>query len=202
MEKYTVVLASRNKGKLAELERLLHEELGDLITLKSLDDIGFFEDIEENGATFAENALIKANAIAAKGYIALADDSGLLVDALDGAPGVYSARYAGEHGDDAANNALLLKNLAGKSDRRAAFVCAFACAFPDGRTPIVAEGRVEGLILEAPRGTGGWGYDPLFYYPPFNKTLAEVGREEKNSISHRGAAARAFAGRFIAAMKG
>ena len=202
MEKYTVVLASRNKGKLAELERLLGEELGDLITLKSLDDIGFFEDIEENGATFAENALIKANAIAAKGYIALADDSGLLVDALDGAPGVYSARYAGSHGDDAANNALLLKNLAGKSDRSAAFVCAFACAFPDGRTPIVAEGRVEGLILEAPRGTGGFGYDPLFYYPPFDKTLAEIGREEKNSISHRGAAARAFAGRFLAAMKG
>ncbi len=202
MEKYTVVLASRNKGKLAELERLLAEELGDLITLKSLDDIGFFEDIEENGATFAENALIKANAIAAKGYIALADDSGLLVDALDGAPGVYSARYAGSHGDDAANNALLLKNLAGKSDRSAAFVCAFACAFPDGRTPIVAEGRVEGLILEAPRGTGGFGYDPLFYYPPFDKTLAEIGREEKNSISHRGAAARAFAGRFLAAMKG
>lgn len=202
MEKYTVVLASHNKGKLVELERLLHEELGDLITLKSLDDIGFFEDIEENGTTFAENALIKANAIARMGYIALADDSGLLVDALDGAPGVYSARYAGGHGDDAANNALLLKNLAGKSDRRAAFVCTFACAFPDGRTPIVAEGRVEGLILESPRGTGGFGYDPLFYYPPFDKTLAEIGREEKNSISHRGAAVRAFAKRFLAAMKG
>ena len=104
MERYTVVLASHNRGKIAELDRLLHEELGDLIILKSLDDIGFFEDIEENGITFAENALIKANAIAARGYIALADDSGLLVDALDGAPGVYSARYAGErHGRSGAH---------------------------------------------------------------------------------------------------
>lgn len=202
MKKYTVVLASHNKGKIAELDRLLREELGELIELKSLDDIGFFEDIAEDGTTFRENALIKANAIAARGYIALADDSGLCVDALDGAPGVYSARYAGAHGNDAANNALLLENLKGASNRRAAFVCTFACAFPDGRAPIVAEGRVEGEILEAPRGTGGFGYDPLFYYPPFAKTLAEIGKNEKNSISHRGAAVRAFAAQFVAAMKG
>ena len=202
MEKYTVVLASHNKGKIAELDRLLCAELGDLIELKSLDDIGFFEDIEENGETFAENALIKAGAIAAKGYIALADDSGLCVEALDGAPGVYSARYAGAHGDDAANNALLLKNLAGFKNRAAAFVCTFACVFPDGRAPIVAQGRVEGEILEAPRGTGGFGYDPLFYYAPFGKTLAEIDREEKNKISHRGAAVREFAKLFAAATKG
>lgn len=198
MMKYTVVLASRNKGKLAELRRLLAAELGDVITLKSLDDIGYTEDIEENGLTFAENALTKANTVAALGYIALADDSGLAVDALDGAPGVFSARYAGGHGDDAANNALLLKNLKGKTDRRAAFVCTFACAFPDGTLPIVAEGRVTGEILETPRGDGGFGYDPLFYYPPFDKTFAELDREEKNSISHRGAAVRAFAKLFAA----
>lgn len=202
MKTMTVVLASRNKGKIAELDRLLRAELGDRITLKSLDDIGFLEEIEENGATFSENALIKASAIAARGYIALADDSGLCVEALDGEPGVYSARYAGEHGNDAANNALLLRNLAGVENRRAAFVCAFACVFPDGRTPILAEGRVEGEILTAPRGSGGFGYDPLFYYPPLEKTLAEIGKEEKNSISHRGAAVRAFAAKLAAAMKG
>ncbi|MBQ9802518.1 MAG: XTP/dITP diphosphatase [Clostridia bacterium] len=198
-EKLTVVLASRNRGKLAELQRLLGAELGEVIDLRSLDDIGFVGDIEENGATFAENALIKARAIASRGFVALADDSGLCVNALGGAPGVYSARYAGAHGDDAANNALLLQNLANEQDRTAAFVCTFACAFPDGREPIVAEGRVEGEILHAPRGCGGFGYDPLFYYPPFGKTFAELTGEEKNAISHRGAAVRAFAKLFAKA---
>lgn len=201
MKKYEVVLASRNRGKIRELERLLCEELGDSIVLKSLDDIGFAEEIEENGTTFAENALLKANAVAAKGYIALADDSGLCVEALDGAPGVFSARYAGAHGDDAANNALLLKNLEGKDNRNAAFVAVFACAFPDGREPIVAEGRVTGEILTAPRGEGGFGYDPLFYYAPLGKTFAELDREEKNGISHRGQAVRAFAKLFAAHIK-
>ena len=200
MKKYEVVLASRNRGKLRELESLLSAELGDIITLRSLDDIGFGEDIEENGTTFAENALIKANAVARLGYVALADDSGLCVNVLDGAPGVYSARYAGAHGDDAANNALLLKNLQGKDDRTAAFVAVFACAFPDGSEPIVAEGRVAGEILSAPRGEGGFGYDPLFYYAPLGKTFAELDREEKNGISHRGAAVRAFAKLFAARM--
>jgi len=193
MKKYEVVLASRNRGKLRELERLLRDELGDVIVLRSLDDIGFTEDIEENGTTFAENALIKANTVAALGYIALADDSGLSVDALGGAPGVYSARYAGGHGDDAANNALLLENLKGKADRSAAFISVFACAFPDGREPIVAEGRAPGEILSAPKGDGGFGYDPLFYVAPLGKTFAELSAEEKNAISHRGMAVRAFA---------
>ncbi len=201
MKKYEVVLASRNRGKIRELERLLCEELGDSIVLRSLDDIGFAEEIEENGTTFAENALLKANAVAAKGYITLADDSGLCVEALDGAPGVFSARYAGAHGDDAANNALLLKNLEGKDNRNAAFVAVFACAFPDGREPIVAEGRVAGEILTAPRGEGGFGYDPLFYYAPLGKTFAELDREEKNGISHRGEAVRAFAKLFAAHIK-
>ncbi|MBR7111474.1 MAG: XTP/dITP diphosphatase [Clostridia bacterium] len=201
MKKIEVVLASRNQGKLKELNRLLAEELGDVIVLKSLDDIGFADDIEENGTTFAENALIKARAVAALGYVALADDSGLCVEALGGAPGVYSARYAGEHGNDAQNNALLLQNLKDKQDRAAAFVSVFACAFPDGREPIVAEGRVPGEILTAPRGEGGFGYDPLFYYAPFGKTFAELSHEEKNRISHRGAAVRAFAKLFSARME-
>lgn len=201
MKKIEVVLASRNQGKLKELNRLLAEELGDVIVLKSLDDIGFADDIEENGTTFAENALIKARAVAALGYVALADDSGLCVEALGGAPGVYSARYAGEHGNDAQNNALLLQNLKDKQDRTAAFVSVFACAFPDGREPIVAEGRVPGEILTAPRGEGGFGYDPLFYYAPFGKTFAELSHEEKNRISHRGAAVRAFAKLFSARME-
>lgn len=192
-----MVLASRNRGKLKELHRLLTSYLGEGVELLSLDDVGLFDDVEENGSTFAENALIKARAAAKSGYIALADDSGLCVEALDGAPGVFSARYAGEHGNDAANNALLLENLKDKTNRRAAFVCAFACVFPDGREPIVVEGRTEGEILTAPRGEGGFGYDPLFYYAPFGKTFAELDGEEKNSISHRGAAVAAFAARFL-----
>lgn len=196
MEKCIIVLASRNRGKVAELQRLLTDELGEGIELRSLDDVGLFDEIEENGATFAENALIKARAAAASGYIGLGDDSGLVVPALDMAPGVYSARYAGVHGDDKANNRLLLANLADKEDRSAAFVCALACVFPDGSKPLLAEGRVEGEILCTPRGENGFGYDPLFYYPPMGKTTAEMTADEKNKISHRGVAVRAFARAF------
>ena len=192
MEKMTLVLASRNKGKIAELQRLLALCMDCEVKILSLDDVGLFDEIEENGKTFAENAEIKARAAAKSGYPGLGDDSGLTVRALGGAPGIYSARYAGEHGNDEANNALLLKKLSGEGDRAAAFVCALALAFPDGRV-ICADGRVEGEILPAPRGEGGFGYDPLFYYPPFEKTLAEITREQKNEISHRGAAIRALA---------
>lgn len=192
MEKTKIVLASRNKGKVAELQRLLVSELGDVIELVSLDDVGITGEIEENGKTFAENAYIKASAAATSGYPGLGDDSGLAVYALDGAPGIYSARYAGEHGNDAANNVLLLANLEGKQDRRAAFVCALALVYPDGKS-VQAEGRVEGEILSASRGEGGFGYDPLFYYAPFARSFAEISREEKNEISHRGAAVRALA---------
>ncbi len=192
MEKMKIVLASRNKGKVAELQRLLAAELGDVIDLVSLDDVGITGEIEENGKTFAENAYIKASVAAMSGYPGLGDDSGLAVYALDGAPGIYSARYAGEHGNDAANNALLLANLEGKTDRRAAFVCTLALVYPDGKS-VQAEGRVEGEILTAVRGEGGFGYDPLFYYPPFARSFAEISREEKNEISHRGAAVRALA---------
>ncbi len=197
MEKIKVVLASRNQKKVAELQRLLDAELGERITLVSLDDVGIYGEIEENGTTFVENALIKARTAAASGHISIGDDSGLAVDALDGAPGVYSARYGGNH-DDAANNSYLLKNLAGVADRSAAFVCCLACVFPDGSEPIVVEGKVKGEIIDEYRGAGGFGYDPIFYYPPMDKTLAEMSGDEKNSISHRGEAVRLFAKRFAA----
>lgn len=200
MEKTVIVLASRNRKKVRELEALLRQSLGDTVELRSLDDVGLFDEIEETGATFAENARIKAAAAAKSGYIGLGDDSGLTVTALDMAPGVYSARYAGEHGNDEKNNALLLENLVGKQDRSAAFVCALCAAWPDGYT-VEAEGRVEGTVLTAPRGHDGFGYDPLFYYPPYGKTMAEMTAEEKNGISHRGDAVRRFAALFAAARK-
>lgn len=177
-----IVLASRNPHKIGELQTLLSQYIND-IEILSLDDVGIFEEIEENGSTYLENALIKARAAAKSGYIGMGDDSGLSVRALGGAPGVYSARYSG--GDYAANNALLLKNLEGESDRFAEFVCTIACVFPDGREPICVEGRTEGVILESLRGEGGFGYDPLFYYEPYKKTYAELTYDEKNSISHR-----------------
>ena len=192
MEKMTIVLASRNKGKVAELQRLLEQELGDVIELKSLDEVGITEEIEENGTTFEENAMIKARVAAKSGYPGLADDSGLVVRALDMAPGVHSARYAGAHGDDAANNALLLKNLTGVADRRAAFICSLVMVFPNGSAPIRAAGAVEGEILFAERGENGFGYDPIFYYPPYGKTTAEMSPEEKNQVSHRANALRKY----------
>jgi XTP/dITP diphosphohydrolase len=188
-----IVLASRNKKKKAELQTLLSQYVGG-IEILSLDDVGIYGEIEEDGFTFEENALIKARVAAQSGYIGVGDDSGLSVRALDGAPGVYSARYAGEHGDDAANNALLLKNLSDKEDRTARFVCAIACVFPDDvETAHIFRGEVEGKIIDEYRGEGGFGYDPLFYYEPFGKTLAEMSAEEKNSISHRGRAIENFA---------
>lgn len=187
-----MVLASRNAHKIRELQTLLSQYIED-IEILSLDEVGIFGEIEENGDTYRENALIKARVAASSGYIGLGDDSGLSVRALGGAPGVYSARYAGGHGDYAANNAFLLKNLEGESDRFAEFVCTLACVFPDGREPLVVEGRTQGVIIDSERGEEGFGYDPLFYYEPFEKTFAELTAEEKNSISHRGKAIEAFA---------
>lgn len=191
-----IVLASRNKKKKAELQTLLSQYVKG-IEILSLDDVGIFGEIEEDGVTFEENALIKARVAATSGYIGVGDDSGLEVDALGGAPGVYSARYAGEHGDDEANNDLLLKNLEDKADRSGRFVCCIACVFPEnyGFEPIVVRGYVEGEILRERHGEGGLGYDPLFYFPQFGKTLAEVSPEEKNTVSHRGNAIKAFAER-------
>ena len=179
-----IVLASRNAHKIKELQTLLSQYIKD-IEILSLDDVGITEDIEENGVTYLDNALIKARVAATSGYIVMGDDSGLSVRALGGAPGVYSARYSGEHANYAANNALLLKNLEGESDRFAEFVCTIACVFPDGREPICVEGRTQGVILDGERGSEGFGYDPLFYYEPYGKTYAELTYDEKNSISHR-----------------
>lgn len=187
-----IVLASRNKKKIKELEALLSEYI-EGIEILSLDDVGIYGEIEENGESFAENALIKASAAAKSGYIGIGDDSGLQVDALGGAPGIYSARYAGDHGNDAANNTLLLKNLEGVENRNARFVCALACVFPDGTDPISVFGTAEGEIISEYRGEGGFGYDPLFYFPPLDKTFAELTAEEKNKISHRSNAIRLLA---------
>ncbi len=191
-----IVLASRNKKKIVELQAILADVLPD-IRIMSLDDIGFEGDIEEDGATFADNALIKARAAmlaSGRKYIGVGDDSGLCVDALDGAPGIYSARYAGDHGNDAANNALLLENLKDvpTEARTARFVCTIACVFPNGEE-LVVRGETEGRILNEPQGEGGFGYDPLFYSTPFRKSFAELTPLEKNAISHRGRALAALA---------
>ena len=186
-----IVIASRNKHKIEELEALLSRYVAG-VKLLSLDDVGIGGDIEENGTTFSENALIKARAAASSGKIGVGDDSGLCVNALGGAPGIFSARFAGEHGNDAANNEKLLRELSDKSDRSAAFVCAIACVMPDGRE-ITVEGRAEGTILHSASGQNGFGYDPLFYYPPLDKTFASLSPEEKNGISHRARAVEAFA---------
>ncbi|MBE6547676.1 MAG: XTP/dITP diphosphatase [Ruminococcaceae bacterium] len=193
-----IVLASRNKKKKAELQALLAQYI-EGIEILSLDDVGIYGEIEEDGNTFEENALIKANVAASSGYIGIGDDSGLEVDSLGGAPGIYSARYAGEHGDDNANNILLLKNLEDKENRTARFVCTIACVFPqkENREPIIVRGEVEGRIIDEYRGDGGFGYDPIFYYPPFDKTLAQISSEEKNAISHRGKAIHALAQKLI-----
>ena len=192
-----ILLASHNKNKIAELEALLKTVCADAEVV-SLSDVGFTDEIIEDGTTFEENALIKARTGARLGYITVADDSGLMVDALGGAPGVYSARYAGEDGNTEKNNAKLLAALQGvpRDKRTAHFVSVVACVFPDGREDIVVRGECPGEILTSPRGKTGFGYDPLFWYAPFCKTYAEMTAEEKNSISHRGVAMQAFAKAF------
>ena len=190
-------LASRNQKKIEELRTLLSEEISG-IEILSLDDVGITGEIEENGTTFEENALIKARVAAKSGFIGVADDSGLSVDALGGEPGVYSARYAarcnfaGDH-DDEGNNQCLLHQLRNVPDeeRTGAYVCAIACVFPDGREFCV-RGEARGRLLREYRGNGGFGYDPLFYFDQFGKTFAEVSAAEKHSVSHRGAAIRNF----------
>ena len=182
----TLIFASNNKHKLEEISNLLEG----IVEIKSLKEIGLKGDIPETADTLEGNAAQKAEWVYSRtGLDCFADDTGLEVDALDGAPGVYSARYAGEHGDDAANNALLLKNLAevAPEARTARFVCCIALVWPDGRE-LTVRGETEGLIIDEARGEGGFGYDPYFYYPPFGKTFSELSAEEKNAISHRGKA--------------
>ncbi len=186
-----MVLASRNRHKIGELEALLSAYMPD-VEILSLDEVGILGEIEEDGKTFEENALIKARVAATSGYIGLGDDSGLSVRALGGAPGIYSARYAGEHGNTEENNALLLKNMAGVADRYAEFVCVIACVMPNGEEFFV-RGAAAGEILSEYHGEGGFGYDPLFFDPIKNKTFAEMSAEEKNAVSHRGHAVALFA---------
>ena len=184
-----LVLASGNKGKLAEFQRLLDGLDVQIHSMKDYPEIG---EIVEDGSTFAENALIKARAVCkATGKPAMADDSGLAVDALNGEPGIYSARFAGEQRSDADNNAKVLRLMetVADADRTARFFCVIAIVLPDGREYTV-EGTCEGTILHALRGEGGFGYDPLFYVESMNKTFAELTMEEKNRISHRGHANR------------
>ena len=159
------------------------------IEILSLDDVGIYDEIEEDGETFEENALIKARAAAGRGFISIGEDSGLSVDALGGAPGVYSARYAGEHGNDKANNEKLLSELSHKDDRSASFVCTIALIDPAEPTQgKYFRGETEGVILHEARGKGGFGYDPLFFYEPMGLSFSEMSAEQKNSISHRGKA--------------
>ena len=185
-----LVLATRNKNKIHEF-KVLFKEYSDLdITVLSLDDIGFYGEIEESGATFEENAISKASVPARLGYIGIADDSGLCVDALNGAPGIYSARFSG--GDDEDNNDLLLEKIKNESNRDAKYVCAMACVFPDHVNDFTVKGECYGKILTKRVGEGGFGYDPLFYFEPFGKTFAQVDLAKKNTVSHRAVAMRSL----------
>jgi XTP/dITP diphosphohydrolase len=197
----TVVLATRNAAKLRELARILGAEDsasrdgGEQIRLAGLDEFPGAPDVPETGATFEENALLKARAIADyTGLPAVADDSGLCVDALNGMPGVLSARWAGGHGDDKANLELVLAQVADVPDTRlgAQFVCAAALVVPAPAREWVVTGRVEGRLIRAPRGSGGFGYDPIFLPDGFSETTAEMTAEAKDAISHRGRAFRAL----------
>lgn len=191
------VLASHNPKKIRELDALFSAVFTFPFRVLSLSDIGYSGDIVENGNSFSENAVIKASVPASRGYIGIADDSGLCVDALGGAPGVYSARYSGADANDARNNAKLLTALFAIDypGRTARFHSAVACVFPDHSADFVCEADCEGEILRVGRGNDGFGYDPLFFYPPFSKTFAELSMEEKNRISHRGKAMRELAAR-------
>ena len=187
-----VVLASRNPHKLVEISRIT-QKFGMELVLQS--ELGVDIDVEETGTSFEENSYLKARAVMeATGLPALADDSGIAVDALNGEPGIYSARYGFDESlDDWGRLQLLLKNTENVPDgqRQAQFVCVITLVTPEGKV-IQARGEVHGELLRVPAGEGGFGYDPIFYYPPFGKSLAEVSAEEKNQVSHRANALRAF----------
>ena len=190
----TFIIATGNEGKLIEMRSILSEHGLNVISQK---EAGITLEPEETGATFYENAKIKAEAVcSASGLPAIADDSGLMVKALEGRPGVYSKRYGG-FADDAERNEYLLKNLADTEQRAARFVCCIVCCFPDGGE-VSAEGECPGAILHAPRGEGGFGYDPVFLVDGMDKSMAELTNAEKNGVSHRGRALRAFVPRLRA----
>jgi len=177
-----LVIATRNKGKTLEIKELLK---GFPVEIRNLDDFGPIPHLEEDGNTFDENAYKKASfAARVLGLPALADDSGLLVEALDGAPGIHSARYAGEDATDEQRYLKLLDDMKGKSNRKAAFECVISIAVPTGPA-LTYEARCEGLIATEPAGSNGFAYDPVFFYTPLNKTFAQITREDKNRISHR-----------------
>ena len=183
-----VVLASHNQKKMVEMKAIL-SQMG--VEVLSQAEVGVDLEPEETGTTFEENARIKAQAVMqATGLPAIADDSGLMVDALGGDPGVYSARYGGPGLDDTGRWQLLLKNMAGESNRACKFVSVICCAFPDGGE-VMARGECPGILAQGPSGDGGFGYDPIFYLPQLGKTMAQLTPAEKNQISHR---ARALAG--------
>ena len=184
-----LIIASNNAHKLVEIKAILGGEFEQILSLR---EAGIVHETVEDGVSFAENAAKKAREIAEiSDCFALADDSGLCVDALGGAPGIYSARYSGVHGDDAANRAKLLRELAGCEDRGAHFACAVALAGPDGSL-VEAEGAVYGAIALAEAGENGFGYDPVFYLPEFGQTMAQLPPEVKNTLSHRSRALHAL----------
>lgn len=180
-----LLLATNNAHKMREIKQILGGEFPDMLTLR---EAGLEIEVVEDGSTFIENAVKKAETVLKEsGYeAALADDSGLMVDALSGAPGVFSARYAGEGHDDAQNNAKLMADMEGVpwDKRTCRFVSAVALA-RKGKETICAKGSVDGILLESPRGNNGFGYDPYFFYPPFDRSFAELSAAEKNSVSHR-----------------
>ena len=183
------VLASQNHHKLVEMQEILSDH-GVEVVLE--EDIGLHVEVEETGSTFAENAMLKARAVMERsGLPAIADDSGVCVDALDGAPGIYSARYGGPELDDVGRYQLLLNVMRGQTNRAAHFTSAIACIFPNGDT-IEAEGQCPGTIAFAPMGNGGFGYDPVFFLPQLRKTYAQLTPEEKAAVSHRGKALAVF----------
>ena len=193
------VLASQNKHKLVEMQSILAAH-GVEVVLEA--DVGLNVDVEETGETFAENAMLKARAVMeASGLPAIADDSGVCVDALNGAPGVYSARYGGPELDDAGRYRLLLSNMQGARTRAAHFTSAIACVFPNGDT-LEAQGICPGTIAFAPQGDGGFGYDPVFFLPELRKTYAQLTPEEKAAVSHRGKALAVFDGKLREYLKG
>lgn len=210
-----IVLASNNRKKIAELETLLEKNASNKVSVKTLKDIGYTDEIVEDGDSFEENSLIKASAPASLGYIGIADDSGLCVDYLNGRPGIYSARYSGEGATDESNREKLLLELDGAENRGAEFVCTASLVLPENSEFVIPEkwrisaelsektgisreramvvrGICRGRILTEEHGNGGFGYDPLFYYDDFGATFAEIPQEKKNSVSHRGQAMSEF----------
>lgn len=221
-----IVLASNNKKKIAELETLFTSAASNEVKLLSLKEIGFTDDIDENGSTFEENSIIKASVPAKLGYIGIADDSGLAVDFLNGAPGIYSARYSGKGATDESNRKKLLAEMKDvpAEQRTAKFVCTASVVLPENcpftipeewriseelakksglpaERVMVVRGECFGTILTAEQGEGGFGYDSLFYYPAFGQTFAEIPQDQKNSVSHRGIAMREFTGRLAKIIK-